>query len=70
MITLYKRNAQGKPLLWHAISDAVEIIVYYGLVGGKLHMERIPITLKNANELESRVKAKRKEGYKELSEFK
>lgn len=70
MITLYKRNAQGKPLVWHAVSDAVEIIIEYGLVGGKLHMERIPITLKNANELQSRVNAKRKEGYKELSELK
>jgi len=70
MITLYKRNAQGKPLVWHAVSDAVEIIISYGLVGGKLHMERIPITLKNANELESRVKAKRKEGYKGLNELK
>ena len=70
MITLYKRNAQGKPLIWHAVSDTVEIIIEYGLVGGKLHMERIPITLKNANELQSRVNAKRKEGYKELSELK
>lgn len=70
MITLYKRNAAGKPLVWHAVSDAVEIIIEYGLVGGKLHMERIPITLKNANELQSRVNAKRKEGYKELSELK
>ena len=70
MITLYKRNAQGKPLVWHAVSDAVEIIISYGLVGGKLHMEHIPITLKNANELQSRVNAKRKEGYKELSELK
>ena len=70
MITLYKRNAAGKPLVWHAVSDAVEIIIEYGLVGGKLHMECIPITLKNANELQSRVNAKRKEGYKELSELK
>lgn len=69
MVTLYKRNAQGKPLVWHAVADAVEIIISYGLVGGKLHIEHIPITLKNANELESRVNAKRKEGYKELSEL-
>lgn len=70
MITLYKRNAQGKPLVWHAVSYPVEIIIEYGLVGGKLHMERIPITLKNVNELQSRVNAKRKEGYKELDELK
>ena len=70
MINLYKRNAQGKPLIWRASSDKSTVIVEYGLVGGKLHKEVIPITLKNANELESRVKAKRKEGYKELSELK
>ncbi len=74
MITLYKRNAQGKPLIWSAkkvldwVTECIEI--KYGLVGGNLHTERIPITLKNANELQSRVNAKRKEGYKELSELK
>ena len=70
MITLYKRNAQSKPLIWRASSDNSTVIVEYGLVGGKLHKEVIPITLKNANELESRVKAKRKEGYKEINDLK
>ena len=69
MITLYKRNAQNKPLVWRATSGASNLIIEYGLVGGKLHKELIPITLKNANELQSRVNAKRKEGYKELSEL-
>ena len=77
MITLYKRNAQNKPLAW-SIEEAKasvdkgikELHINYGLVGGTLHEERIKITLKNANELQSRVKAKRKEGYKELSELK
>ena len=77
MITLYKRNAQGKPLVWSIEKskasigeDIKELHIKYGLVGGTLHEERIKITLKNANELQSRVKAKRKEGYKELSELK
>ena len=72
MITLYKRNAQGKPLVWRGYESekADFIIVEYGLVGGKLHKEQIPITAKTVNELDSRVKAKRKEGYKELSELK
>lgn len=72
MITLYKRNAQGKPLVWrgYETEKADFIIVEYGLVGGKLHKEQIPITAKTVNELESRVKAKRKEGYKELHELK
>lgn len=72
MITLYKRNAQGKPLVWRGYESekADFIIVEYGLVGGKLHKEQIPITTKTVNELQSRVNAKRKEGYKELIELK
>ena len=72
MITLYKRNAQGKPLVWrgYETEKADFIIVEYGLVGGKLHKEQIPITAKTVNELQSRVNTKRKEGYKELSELK
>lgn len=69
---LYKRNAQGKPLVWEGYESekADFIVVEYGLVGGKLHKEQIPITAKTVNELDSRIKAKRKEGYKELSELK
>lgn len=79
MITLYKRNAQGKPLVWSAkeviSQDSPEgpikyINIQYGLFGGNLHKETISITKKNVNELQSRVNAKRKEGYKELSELK
>ena len=72
MITLYKRNAQGKPLVWrgYETKNADFIVVEYGLVGGNLHKEQIPITAKTVNELQSRVNAKRKEGYKELSELK
>lgn len=77
MITLYKRNAQNKPLVWSieeskaSVGEGLkELHIKYGLVGGTLHEEKIKITLKNANELQSRVKAKRKEGYKELSELK
>ena len=73
MITLYKRNAQGKPLVW-SIAKGIditgpELYISYGLVGGTLHKEIIKVTLKNANEFQSRVNAKRKEGYKELSEL-
>lgn len=70
MITLYKRNAQGKPLVWSASEFAGVITVTYGLVGGNQHTESIIVTSKKANELKSRVNAKRKEGYKELSELK
>ena len=72
MVTLYKRNAQGKPLVWrgYETEKADFIVVEYGLVGGKIHKEQIPITAKTVNELQSRVNAKRKEGYKELNELK
>lgn len=74
MISLYKRNAQGKPLVW-SIEKSVDITgpelhIYYGLVGKTLHHEVVKVTLKNADEYTSRIKAKRKEGYKELSELK
>ena len=67
---LYKRNAQGKPLFWSIDKHDNYLLINYGLVEGNPHTERIPITLKNANELQSRVNTKRKEGYKELSELK
>ena len=72
MITLYKRSSNNKPLVWRGYESekADFIIVEYGLVGGKLHKEQIPITAKTVNELQSRVNAKRKEGYKELNELK
>lgn len=70
MIRLYKRNAQGKPLSWSASESAGVITITYGLVGGIQHKETIEVTSKKVNELNSRINAKRKEGYKELSELK
>ena len=70
MITLYKRNAQGKPLVWSIENKPGLLEVQYGLVGKTLHKETIKITAKNVDELVSRTKSKRKEGYKELSELK
>ena len=70
MITLYKRNAQGKPLIWSGKEVNGNLEISYGLVGGNLHTEKVVITKKNVNELQSRVSAKRKEGYKELTELK
>lgn len=76
---LYKRNAQGNPLIWSIEKIAKQtgvgtfdtsVKIKYGLVGGTLHEEIIPITKKNVSEVESRINAKRKEGYKALSELK
>ena len=69
-MNLYKRNAQGRPLVWSIRDDADHIYIEYGLVGGNLHKEIIRKTLVKADETKSRLNAKRKEGYKEITELK
>jgi hypothetical protein len=49
MITLYKRNSAGKPLVWSGEEKDGKLEVTYGLVGGTLHKESIVITKKNVN---------------------
>lgn len=69
---LFKRNAKGDPISWsiHEWCQDNEYIVHYGVVGGHKHSEIIKAKLSRGNEIESRIKAKRKEGYKEASELK
>lgn len=68
---LYKRNAKGEPLVWSiGTTPDGDIVVDYGAVAGNIHSEVVNKKLVKANEIESRIKAKRKEGYKELSELK
>ena len=68
---LYKRNAKGEPLYWNIDqSEAGGINLHYGAVGGHDHYQIIPKKLIKADEIQSRIKAKRKEGYKLLSELK
>ena len=67
---LFKRNAKGDPILWQIEKVNDEYKVSYGAVCGHIHEEFINGKLVKANEIESRIKAKRKEGYKELSELK
>lgn len=73
MKTLYKRNAQGKPLFWSIwADDSVNsniINVKYGLVGKEGRAEKIIPTRKIQGEIESLIKSKRKEGYKELADL-
>lgn len=74
MITLYKRNAQGKPLFWSIgrnIMSYVQspIVIKYGLVGKEGRTEYITTHRKIDDEIESQIKAKRKEGYKELKDL-
>ncbi len=70
MATLYKRSSNNKPLFWSASEFAGVITITHGLVGGTQHRETIEVTSKKVSELNSRINAKRKEGYKELSELK
>lgn len=67
---LYKRNAQGKPLVWEIEDSPTHIYINHGLVGGTMHSEAISKTMVKANEYQSRINAKRKEGYKEITELK
>lgn len=67
---LFKRNAQGKPILWEIYKDALnKIIVRYGLVGREGHSEVLQTNRKIDDEIASQIKAKRKEGYKTLEDL-
>lgn len=74
-ITLYKRNAQGKPLFWsiesipNGFGNNTEILVKYGLIGKKDRSEIIKPTRDINKEIESLIKSKRKEGYKSISDL-
>ncbi|AXF52212.1 MAG: ATP-dependent DNA ligase [crAssphage sp. isolate ctcc615] len=69
MITLYKRNAQGKPLFWSIDNNLVNIVIQYGIVGKQGRTEYISVHRNIIDEINSLVKAKRKEGYKELQDL-
>lgn len=71
---LYKRNAQGKPIFWSIIPSIDNygkncIEINYGLVNNKGRIEHIIPNRDINKEIDSLVKAKRKEGYKSLSDI-
>lgn len=67
---LYKRDAKGNILQWSIGSfDYDSFIVKHGTLGHRLYQEVIKTTKKKVNEIESRIKAKRKEGYKALEDL-
>ena len=69
MITLYKRNAQGKPLFWTIDARLTDIKVQYGIVGKEGRVEYITTHRNLQDEINSLIKSKRKEGYKELQDL-
>ncbi len=73
--TLYRRNNQGKPCIWTIQEELgrndVIRITHGVLPNGSMIVEKIAVTMINiAAEINSRINAKRKEGYKTLSEIK
>lgn len=73
MITLYKRNAQGKPIFWSVklplYDDLSYLTVSYGIVGNQGRSEKIQTNRDLKAEMSSLIKSKRKEGYKELKDL-
>lgn len=68
-MTLYKRNAQGKPIFWNITNLGNAIGVHYGIVGKEGHKESYNTHRKIEDEINSQIKAKRKEGYKEIQDL-
>ena len=69
MTTLYKRNAQGKPIFWEiskSVDNSVIVVTYGPVQKGIGHTENIKPTRSIDAEIQSMINAKRKEGYKEL----
>lgn len=68
---LYRRNNYGEPTVWSAVPyDINSIIVYHGIVGKTIASSIIRTTRDTIAECDSRINAKRKQGYKFLSEIK
>lgn len=68
--TLYKRDARGNILRWqiNQLADGT-ISIAHGIYAHKPHVEFINPTMKRANEVQSRINAKRKEGYKAVEDL-
>lgn len=70
LTNLYKRDAKGNILQWSIGPFGNDsFIVKHGTLGYRLYQEVIKTTKKKVNEIESRIKAKRKEGYKALEDL-
>ena len=69
-VTLYKRNAQNKIVVWsiNELNDGV-LSISHGIWGKKRITEFVKPTKKKVSELQSRVNAKRKEGYKSIEDL-
>ena len=57
MITLYKRNSNGKPLFWTIDERLADIKIQYGLVGKEGRIEYITTHREQKDEINSLIKA-------------
>lgn len=65
----YRRNNNGKPQVWWVYCDNKDVIVYHGVLGGKIREERYVVTKKSVDaEMKSRINDKVKAGYITLNE--
>ena len=69
---LYRRNNFNEPCVWYAkpSTNYTQIEIFHGTLGKKITIETINITRSAESEIQSRIDAKRKAGYKFLSEVK
>lgn len=69
---LYRRNNLGRPCFWEARVNGSStqniIIVSHGIVGKAIQVEEIHVARNPKDEVESRYKQKRKQGYKFIDE--
>lgn len=69
---LYRKNNFGQPCVWYAdfATEPSTIKVYHGILGKTITTESIYTLRSTKDEIQSRINAKRKAGYKYLSELK
>lgn len=71
MLALYRRNNFGQPCIWCAEPfDDDTFYIYHGIIGKTITKELIKTNRTVKEEINSRINAKRKTGYKLLSELK
>uniref|UniRef100_A0AAU8MGG3 ATP-dependent DNA ligase n=1 Tax=Geladintestivirus 1 TaxID=3233133 RepID=A0AAU8MGG3_9CAUD len=69
-IQLFKRDAKGNIITWEAnVINAEYLSLQYGILGNKLHTEICRINRNAYTEITSRTNAKRKAGYKTISDL-
>ena len=67
---LYRKDNYGKPNVWFACpDDGMSVVVYHGILGGAITTEYFKTMRLPEEDVRSRFDAKRKSGYKYLSEI-